>query len=126
MVSTQILNIQILILSCSYALFELTFWIILVISRAENVTKDRRLSVTGLRFVGSLLLLIISKHWFEKKSLNSPPLCLKPERRGFLWNNGGFNAEAATQTCSEKKLFLESSQNLQENTCARVSFYSII
>ena len=30
--------------------------------------------------------------------------------------------EAVIQTCSVKKVFLEISQNLQENTCARVSF----
>ena len=31
-------------------------------------------------------------------------------------------AEAATQKGSEKELFLKILQNLQENTCARVSF----
>ena len=31
-------------------------------------------------------------------------------------------AEAVTQTCSLKKVFLEISQNSQESTCARVSF----
>ena len=30
--------------------------------------------------------------------------------------------EAVIQRCSVKKVFLEISQNLQENTCARVSF----
>ena len=30
--------------------------------------------------------------------------------------------EAVVQTCSVKKVFLEISQNSQENTCARVSF----
>ena len=30
-------------------------------------------------------------------------------------------SEAVTQGCSVKKLFLEMSQNSQENTCARVS-----
>ena len=31
--------------------------------------------------------------------------------------------EAVAQTCSVKKVFLEISQNSQENTCARVSFF---
>ena len=31
-------------------------------------------------------------------------------------------SEAVIQSCSVKKLFLEISQNSQENTCARVSF----
>ena len=30
--------------------------------------------------------------------------------------------EAATQRCLQEKVFLEISQNSQENTCARVSF----
>ena len=33
-----------------------------------------------------------------------------------------WNVEAVVQSCSAKKLFLEISQNSQENTCARVSF----
>ena len=32
------------------------------------------------------------------------------------------HTEAVVQMCSVKKVFLEISQNLQENTCARVSF----
>ena len=32
------------------------------------------------------------------------------------------NKEAVIQRCSVRKLFLETSQNSQENTCARVSF----
>ena len=32
-------------------------------------------------------------------------------------------AEAVVQRCSAKKVFLEISQNSQENTCARVSFF---
>ena len=34
------------------------------------------------------------------------------------------NSEAATQRCSVKKVFLEISQNSQESTCARVSFFN--
>ena len=34
----------------------------------------------------------------------------------------GKPSEAVVQTCSVKKVFLEISQNAQENTCARVSF----
>ena len=32
------------------------------------------------------------------------------------------HSEAAVQVCSVKKVFLESAQNSQENTCTRVSF----
>ena len=31
--------------------------------------------------------------------------------------------EAVVQKCSVRKMFLEVSQNLQENTCAKVSFF---
>ena len=34
------------------------------------------------------------------------------------------NTEAVVQRCSLKKVFLEISQNSQENTCARVSFFN--
>ena len=37
-------------------------------------------------------------------------------------NAGTLRSEAVVQTCSLKKVFLEISQNSQENTCARVSF----
>ena len=38
------------------------------------------------------------------------------------WITVQFPGEAVAQTCSLKKAFLEILQNLQENTCARVSF----
>ena len=41
-----------------------------------------------------------------------------PSARGFMKRL----AEAVAQRCSVKKMFLEFSQNLQESTCARVSF----
>ena len=37
----------------------------------------------------------------------------------------GKDSEAAAQTCSVKKFFLEISQNSQENTCARVSLIKL-
>ena len=38
------------------------------------------------------------------------------------WRETELDIEAAAQRCSLKKVFLEISQNSQENTCARVSF----
>ena len=35
-----------------------------------------------------------------------------------------YDGEAVVQRCSVKKVFLEISQNSQENTCARVSFFN--
>ena len=34
----------------------------------------------------------------------------------------GICSEAVAQTCSVKNVFLETSENSQENTCARISF----
>ena len=39
-----------------------------------------------------------------------------------LKGNHAVSKEAVVQRCSVKKVFLEISQNSQENTCARVSF----
>ena len=39
-----------------------------------------------------------------------------------LFLRASFNAEAVARRCSIKKVFLEISQNLQENSCSRVSF----
>ena len=39
-----------------------------------------------------------------------------------FWKNKFISQEAVVQRCSVKKVFLEISQNSQENTCARVSF----
>ena len=83
MVPPQIFNIRILILSWPCTLFELRFWIILPISPAANATEDKRLAVTRLRFVRSLLLLSISERWFEKKSFKSSTFCLKSEISGY-------------------------------------------
>ena len=43
--SPHIFSMRILKSSCPYALFESRYWIIFLISLAENVTVDRRLSV---------------------------------------------------------------------------------
>ena len=40
----------------------------------------------------------------------------------FKISKANLYTEAVVQTCSVKKVFLEISQNSQENTCARVSF----
>ena len=76
------------------------------------------------------LLLVLHRVWFQQ---NEPKIIT-------VWNNYGraveivkrsimytfsvsFHAtEAVVQRCSVKKLFLEISQNWQENTCAWVSF----
>ena len=43
---------------------------------------------------------------------------VQPQRINFFFED----SEAVAQRCSVKKLFLETSQNSQENICARVSF----
>ena len=43
--------------------------------------------------------------------------------RNTVWNASLMQmSEAVAQICSVKKVFLEISQNSQENTCVRVSF----
>ena len=37
-------------------------------------------------------------------------------------NHGRFHAEAVARRCSVKKVFLQITQNSQENTCARICF----
>ena len=42
---------------------------------------------------------------------------------GHRTNDSLFASEAVIQRCSVKKMFIEISQNSQENTCTRVSFF---
>ena len=58
---------QILMLSCPWALFEVRFWIIFPIPFAENVTVDRHLLVIKLTSAGREQLLGIKEHCLEKK-----------------------------------------------------------
>ena len=53
-----------------------------------------------------------------KKVLGVYNLALRPLI--FTWIQNGNGIEAATQRCSVKKVFLQISQNLQENACATV------
>ena len=49
--------------------------------------------------------------------------CSFNPHKSFIGNHlDAVSTEAAGQRCSEKKVFLEISQNSQENTCAKVSF----
>ena len=69
--SPHIFNMQILLLSCQWALFEWRFWTIFQIALAQNVAVDKRLSVIKLTPAGRELLLGIGKHCLEKKKLKS-------------------------------------------------------
>ena len=42
----------------------------------------------------------------------------------FYLENTFLTAEAVVRMCSQKKVFVEISQNLQENTCATESFFN--
>ena len=54
----------------------------------------------------------------EQNSANdSAPIELFIDKNIYIWSN----KEAVVKRCSVKKVFLEISQNSQENTCARVS-----
>ena len=48
--------------------------------------------------------------------------CKCEEYKGINWETVHYR-EAVVQRCSVKKVFFKILQNLQENTCARISFY---
>ena len=49
-------------------------------------------------------------------------ISLIPKDEGLNDSNDSNNTEAVVRRCSVKKVYLEISQNSQENTCARFSF----
>ena len=63
---------------------------------------------SSLKFPQTIYLYRIELHKIFKNSYHSIIL---------------YSSETVVQRCSVKKVFLEISQNSQENTCARVSFY---
>ena len=85
----HILNIRMLILSSSWALFGLRFWIIFNMSVFTNFTINKRLSVRKGSRGGSLLSFFIKEHFFAEKEIKSSAFSLKSETNLLLWNNGG-------------------------------------
>ena len=49
-------------------------------------------------------------------------ICIPKIKSACFWEVVQVITEAVAQRCSVEKVFLEISQNSQENTCARVSF----
>ena len=70
MVSPHILSIRIMMLSWPWALFGLRLTIIFFLLSAVKWIVRNLLSVTYLRFVGSLHFFN-KEHWLEKKELKS-------------------------------------------------------
>ena len=68
-VSPHIFNMQILLLSCLWALLGSRNWIIFPISSVEHVTEDSRLSIRKLKLVGRSLWLAIREHYLQKKTV---------------------------------------------------------
>ena len=66
------------------------------------------------RKVGNRSLFSVNAHYLEQKTLNLNHDCVF---KALIENQ-----EAGVQRYSVKKVFLEISQNSQENTCAKVSF----
>ena len=89
MVLPHILSIRILMLSWPWALFGLRLTIIFSILLVVKLIVRNLLSVTYLRFVGSLLQFFNKEHWLEKKELKSSAFSLKSVIKQFSWNNGG-------------------------------------
>ena len=80
-----------------------------------SVEKLVRYTVTFLEWVNTLITIIKESRLESKGSLNR----FHAQTLLFCYI---FYPEAVVQRCSVKKVFLEVSQNSQENTCARVSF----
>ena len=85
----HVFKMQILTLSCLWALWWSRSWIIFPISFAENVTGDNRLSVRKLQLVGSLLWLAKREHCLEKKELEISAFSLKSVIKHFSWYKEG-------------------------------------
>ena len=79
---------------------------------------------------GSLITLFLSKKKMKTQNATAYSYHSKvtsTQNKGvsfFSCLGHGVQLEAAIQRCSVKKVFLEISHNLQENTCARVSFFN--
>ena len=82
-------NIRMLILSWTWALCGLRFWIIFNMSLFTNFTSDKCLLVRKWSRGGSFLLFLIKEHCFAKKELKSSAFSLKSVTNLLLWNNGG-------------------------------------
>ena len=65
--------------------------IIFSILSAVKLIVHNLLSVTYLRFVGSLLQFFNEEHWLEKKELKSSAFSLKSVIKWFSWNNSGIS-----------------------------------
>ena len=81
-------NIQMLILSLTWALFGLRLWIIFNISLFTNFTIDKRLSVWKWSRGRHLLSFLIKENCFAKKELKSSAFSLKSLTNLLWWNNG--------------------------------------
>ena len=87
-------------------------------------TKRRLLLVLTKSLLMSILLVFKSLN-FENSDLSSANTLIidfKQSSKSFIQIKNNRGQEAVVQRCSIKKVFLEISQNSQENTCARVSF----
>ena len=88
MVSLHIWSIRILMFSWPWTLFGLILTIIFSILPAVMLIVRNHLTVTYLRFVGSLLQCFNKEHWWEKKELKSSAFSSKSVIKQFLWNSG--------------------------------------
>ena len=82
---------MLLMLSWSWALFELRFNIIFSILSAEKLIVCNLLSVPYLGFLGSLLQLFNEEHWLQKKEWKSSAFSLKFVIKQFSWSNCGIS-----------------------------------
>ena len=77
------------------------------------------LSVAQLTF--TLTILLLNQRYLESQKIR-PIIRVELEQIKLPTTENEVNAEAVTQKCSVKKVFLKIFQNSKESTCARVSF----
>ena len=68
------------------------------------------------------ILFILLQKQSSRGVLRYCSFCYRSSRPEVYWDTVQFVTEAVVHRCSVKNVFLEISQNSQENTCARASF----
>ena len=76
-------------------------------------------------FLKKLQVDLKLQHRISRSNSSSRNLENANSQNAFMWRYLYGIAEAVVERCSVKKMFLNISQNLQENTCAEVNFSKV-
>ena len=89
---------------------------------SEWYFRERNTTTTEVVFIQLLSYNVSKQNKIKMKTQNATAYSYHSSHFNSKQGSFIFLLFAAIQRCSVKKMFLEISQNLQENTCARVSF----